>query len=287
MNWLYALIYIILAPILGGLLAGVDLKITARMQGRQGPPILQPFYDVMKLLRKEAVVVNHAETFLVVMFLLFMIATGVIFFTGGDLLLVIFALTLASIFLLMAAYSTNSPYSNLGADRELLAMMAYEPMVLFTAMGFYLSDKTFSVGSMMSSQLPSIVYLPGVFIGFVYILTFKFRKSPFDISTSHHAHQELVSGLTTEFAGPTLAIVEITHWYENIMLLGFIYLFFAWKAPISPLVAVIVCLFIYFLEILMDNSFARVRWKWALKTAWGITATVGFLNLVILSLILK
>ncbi len=287
MNWLYALIYIVLAPFLGGLLAGTDLKITARMQGRKGPPVLQPFYDVMKLFRKEAVVVNHAETFLVVMFLLFMVVTGALFFSGGDLLLVIFALTLSSIFLLMAAYSTNSPYSNLGADRELLAMMAYEPMVLFMAMGLYLSDRTFSVSGMMVSELPSILYLPGVFIGFVYILTFKFRKSPFDISTSHHAHQELVSGLTTEFAGPTLALVEITHWYENIMLLGFVYLFFAWDSPISPLVAVFACLFIYFLEILMDNSFARVRWKWALKTAWGLTVTVGFLNLVILSLILK
>ena len=287
MNWLYALIYVLMAPILGGLLAGVDLKITARMQGRQGPPIVQPFYDVMKLFRKEAVVVNNATTFLVVMFLLFMIATGIIFFSGGDFLLVIFALTLASIFLLIAAYSTNSPYSNLGADRELLAMMAYEPMVLFTAMGFYLSDKTFTVSSIMSSQIPSIIYLPGVFIGVVFILTFKFRKSPFDISTSHHAHQELVSGLTTEFSGPTLAIVEITHWYENIMLLGFVYLFFAWNAPLSPLVAVAVCLFIYFLEILIDNSFARVRWKWALKTVWVLTASVGFLNLVILSLILK
>jgi ech hydrogenase subunit B len=153
-------------------------------------------------------------------------------------------------------------------------------------MGFYLADRSFSVGNIMRSQLPSIIYLPGIFIGFVYILTFKFRKSPFDISTSHHAQQELVSGLTTEFAGPTLAIVEIAHWYENIMLLGFVYLFFSWKSPISPLVAVAVCLLVYFLEILMDNSFARVRWKWALKTAWGVTAAVGFLNLVILTLVM-
>lgn len=286
MSWLHALIYIVLAPFLGGLLAGVDLKITARMQGRQGPPILQPFYDVMKLLRKEPAIVNHAETFLVIMFLLFMMATGVIFFSGGDLLLVIFALTLSSIFLLMAAYSTNSPYSNLGADRELLAMMTYEPMVLFTAMGFYLADKSFSVGSIAMSEIPPIIYLPGIFVGFVFILSFKFRKSPFDISTSHHAHQELVSGLTTEFSGPTLAVVEITHWYENIMLLGFVYLFFSWKAAFSPAIAVAVCLVVYFLEILMDNSFARVRWKWALKTVWAVTATVGFLNLVILSLVL-
>lgn len=285
MSLTLALIYIFCAPFLGGLLAGLDLKITARMQGRQGPPILQPFYDVNKLLHKEAYVVNHAETFLVIMFLLFMVATGAIFFSGGDILLVIFALTLSSIFLLMAAYSTNSPYSNLGADRELIAMMSYEPMLLFTAMGFYLVSKTFSLVEIASSSLPPIAFLPGIFIGFVFILTFKFRKSPFDISTSHHAHQELVSGLTTEFSGPTLAIVEVTHWYENVMLLGFIYLFFSWRSTLSPFIGALICLLIYFLEILIDNSFARVRWKWALSTVWILTATAGFLNIVLISLI--
>jgi formate hydrogenlyase subunit 4 len=214
-----------------------------------------------------------------------MVATGAIFFSGGDILLVIFALTLSNIFLLLAAYSTNSPYSNLGADRELLAMMAYEPMVLFTAMGFYLVAHSFNVSVISSSGIPSVVYMPGIFIGFVLILTFKFRKSPFDISTSLHVHQELVSGLTTEFSGPTLAVVEMTHWYEYVMLLGFIYLFFSWNAAISPVVAVTACLVTYFFEILVDNSFARARWKWALQNTWILTATAGFLNVILLSLI--
>jgi ech hydrogenase subunit B len=270
---------------LGGLLSGADRIITARMQGRQGPPLLQPFYDVAKLLRKESAIVNRAETFLIVMFLLFMIVTGALFFSGGDLLLVIFALTLSSIFLLIAAYSTNSPYSNMGADRELLSMMAYEPMVLFTAMGFYLVAGSFNVSEIVSAKIPAVAYMPGIFLGFVFILTFKFRKSPFDISTSHHAHQELVKGLTTEFSGPTLAWVEIAHWYENIMLLGLIYIFFAWSSAISPVIAIAACLVAYFFEILVDNTFARVRWKFALKTTWAVTLAAGFLNLVLLSLI--
>jgi ech hydrogenase subunit B len=285
MEWLYALIYIIAAPIAGGLLAGIDRLLSARMQGRYGPPILQPFYDVAKLMRKEIAEVNRAERFLVIMFLVFMVVTGALFFAGGDILLVIFALTLSSIFLLIAAYSTNSPFSNMGADRELLTMMAYEPMVLFTAIGFYMVTKSFAVSDIAASRLPAVIYMPGIFIGFVFILTFKFRKSPFDISTSHHAHQELVKGLTTEFSGPTLALVEIAHWYENIMLLGFVYLFFAWQTAISPVVAVAVCLAIYFLEIVIDNSFARVRWKMALGTTWVITATAGFLNIILLSFI--
>jgi len=285
MEWLYVLIYILLAPFAGGLLAGIDRKLSARMQGRFGPPVMQPFYDAAKLFKKEVAEVNRAEKFLVIMFSIFMVVTGALFFAGGDILLVIFALTLSSIFLLIAAYSTNSPFSNMGADRELLAMMAYEPMVLFTAIGFYIVSKSFAISDIVRLKLPAVIYMPGIFIGFVFILTFKFRKSPFDISTSHHAHQELVKGLTTEFSGPTLALVEIAHWYENIMLLGFVYLFFAWQSAISPFIAVAVCLFIYFLEIVIDNSFARVRWKMALGTTWVITATAGFLNVILLSLI--
>ena len=285
MSYLYAILYVILAPFLGGLLSGADRIITARMQGRQGPPLLQPFYDVVKLLRKESAIVNRAETFLIVMFLLFMIVTGALFFSGGDLLLVIFALTLSSIFLLTAAYSTNSPYSNMGADRELLSMMAYEPMVLFTAMGFYLVAHSFNVSDIVAADIPAVVYMPGIFLGFVFILTFKFRKSPFDISTSHHAHQELVKGLTTEFSGPTLAWVEIAHWYENIMLLGLIYIFFVWNNAISPVIAIAACLIAYFFEILADNTFARARWKLALKTTWAFTLAAGFLNIILLSFI--
>jgi len=53
-------VFILLAPIIGGLIAGFDRKITAHMQGRVGPPILQPFYDVGKLFEKEKTVANDA-----------------------------------------------------------------------------------------------------------------------------------------------------------------------------------------------------------------------------------
>jgi formate hydrogenlyase subunit 4 len=126
-------IYLIAAPLLGGLLAGVDRKLTARMQARQGPPLLQPFYDVIKLWNKETIVVRRSQNFYIFFFLLLMIFTGGLFFAGSDLLLVVFALTLAGIFLVLGAYKASSPYSFLGAERELIQMMAYEPMVLITA----------------------------------------------------------------------------------------------------------------------------------------------------------
>lgn len=57
--------YLILAPFVGGLLAGFDRKISARMQGRKGPSILQPFYDVFKLFEKERITVTNVQDFYV------------------------------------------------------------------------------------------------------------------------------------------------------------------------------------------------------------------------------
>lgn len=120
---LSAVLYVILGPVAGGFLAGFDRKITARMQGRQGPSVLQPFYDLFKLFNKQALVVNNVQDFLVWGFLVFVVFTGALFFAGGDLLLVFFALTLAGIFFIMSACSANSPYSSMGAQRELLSLI--------------------------------------------------------------------------------------------------------------------------------------------------------------------
>ena len=105
--WLRLIIYLVAAPIVGGLLAGLDRRISARMQSRQGPPILQPFYDVLKLWHKENIVVRRSQNFYVLFFLLLVIFTGALFFAGSDLLLVIFALTLAAIFFVLGAYKAS------------------------------------------------------------------------------------------------------------------------------------------------------------------------------------
>jgi formate hydrogenlyase subunit 4 len=271
-------VFILLAPIIGGLIAGFDRKITAHMQGRVGPPILQPFYDVGKLFEKEKTVANDTQRFYVISYFIFMIFTGALFFAGGDILLVIFALTLAQIFLVLGAYSANSPYSHIGAERELLQIMAYEPMVIIAAVGMYVVTNSFNISTIASYPQPLVLFLPAIFLGFIYILTIKLRKSPFDISTSHHAHQEIVKGVTTEFSGPTLGLIEVTHWYETVFLLGFVYLFFAF----SPLIGIIAVIVVYLLELLIDNASARVKWQLVMKSSWVIAALVGVANLAIL-----
>lgn len=273
-----AILFLILAPLAGGLIAGIDRKITARMQGRVGPPLLQPFYDVGKLFEKENAVVVAAQNFYVVAYLVFIALSGALFFAGGDLLLIIFAFTLAHVFLVLGAYAVHSPYSHIGAERELILVMAYEPMLILAAVGLYMVSGSFSVASMAATSVPAILYLPGVFLGFAAVLIIKLRKSPFDISTSHHAHQEIVKGITTEFSGSTLGQIEIAHWYENIFLLGFVFLFFAWN-PVIGLLAVAVT---YVAEIFIDNVTARLRWQAALKGGW-FAALLGIANLAILS----
>lgn len=194
MSWILAIGFFILAPLIGGLLEGADRVLCARMQGRQGPPLLQPFYDMFKLINKQSVVVNNVQDVLVCGFLIFVVFAGLLFYWGGDILLVFFALTLAEIFFIMSSCSANSPYSSMGAQRELLQNMAYEPMILLAAIGFYLATNSFNVKEIATSSVPSIVYLPGIFVGYVFILVIKLRKSPFDLSTSHHAHQEWCVG---------------------------------------------------------------------------------------------
>jgi len=273
-----AVLYLLLAPIAGGLIAGIDRKLTARMQGRVGPPVLQPFYDVAKLFEKEDVTVTPSQNFYILAYLVFMAVTGALFFAGGDLLLVIFAFTLAHVFIVLGAYAAYSPYSYLGAERELITLMAYEPMIILTAVGLYLVTGSFYVNEIAVSQVPAALYLPGVLIGFLTVLTIKLRKSPFDISTSHHAHQELVKGLTTEFSGPTLAKIEIAHWYETVVLLGIVYLFFGF----NPLLALVAIAVTYVLEVFIDNTFSRMKWQWTMKEGWGVAVTLGFINLAVL-----
>jgi formate hydrogenlyase subunit 4 len=272
------ILYILLAPLVGGLLSGIDRIISAKMQGRVGPPILQPFYDVFKLIKKETLIVNKSQNFYVFAFLVVVIFTGSLFFAGEDILLVVFALTLASILLVLAGFSTSSPYSHMGAERELIQMMSYEPMVIIMTVGMYMVTKDFYISKIVSFDKPLIIYLPGVFLGFLYILTIKFRKSPFDLSMSHHAHQEIVRGITTEFSGKKLAMIEIAHWYENVFLLGFVYLFFG----SNPIVAIIATLIAFFLEIFIDNTNARAKWQFTMASSWFVAIAFGMVNIVVL-----
>jgi ech hydrogenase subunit B len=276
-----AILFLALAPFLGGVISGIDRVLTARMQSRRGPPVLQPFYDISKLWHKERMFTNPVEMIFTTGYLVLTAFSGTLLFIGGDLLLIVFALALAHTFLILAAYSANAPYSTLGAERELIGVMVAEPILILLAAGFFMVTGSFFVSDILEETVPAIIYLPGVFLALFAILTLKLRKSPFDIATSHHAHQELVKGVTSSLSGKTLAKVEIAHWYETILILALMYLFFAG----NPVLGVIVVAICYFLEILMDNLFPRVTWKMTVKSLWIATIVLGVVNIAVIGVL--
>ena len=285
-----ALVFLVAAPFLGCLLSGIDRKISARMQGRRGPPIAQPWYDMRKFMAKDRSAPNRFQDFYVLCYLIWVVVTGMMFMAGADLLLVVFTLTLGETFLVLAAYSTGSPFAQIGAQREIYVAMAYEPMVLLTAIGFYLvtggtDGGSFSVWDIAHDGALSVIPMIGLFIGFAFILTMKLRKSPFDLSMSHHAHQDIVRGVSTEFSGRTYAMLEVAHWYESIMLLGMVSLFFqngAWAGFAAGLIAAVL---VYLLEVWVDNGFARMKWQTALKSGWVAALVLGLGNIAVLMVI--
>lgn len=281
---IFVLVYLIFAPFLGALLDGVDRIISARMQRRKGPKLLQPFYDLGKLFSKERIGVNDVQLFLNMSYLVILMIAGSMLFAGADLLMVLFILSTADMFLIMAASSDSSPYSNMGSSREMLQMMAYEPLTLLVAVGFYLTTDSFLVSDIIHEDVSAVLWMPGLLAGFMFTTAIKFRKSPFDLSTSHHAHQEMVKGLTTEMSGTTLAIMNIAEYYEMVLLLGIFCLFFVNSTWWSWIVAVVLCGVIFFLETLWDNVSARVKWKTLLYSCWVVTLVAGGVNILILML---
>ncbi len=280
-NLIIAVIAIIAAPIVGGLLTGIDRKITARMQNRFGPPLLQPFYDFFKLLGKQGIAVNQTQMVYVMGHLFFAIGAFVMLILKQDLLMLMFILAFSAVSLIMGAMSVRSPYSKIGAQREIMQMMAYEPVLLLMVVGVYKTTGSFMISEIFNHSQPLLYSLPLVFLAFLYVLTIKLRKSPFDFSTSHHGHQELIKGLTTEFSGTQLALIELTHWFDLVLLLGLISLFFA-----QPLwVGILIALASYFCEIVIDNISARVTWQWMVKVTWVAGIGAALVNIVWMYLI--
>jgi len=277
---LMVVLAIVLGPIIGGLLTGIDRKITARIQGRFGPPIMQPFYDVFKLIGKEKFINNKVQIVYVITYLFFAMLSLVLFVMGQDLIAIIFVLTVGGGAMVMGALSVRSPYSQVGAQREIMQMLAYDPLLIIAAVGMFMVTGSFKVSDIISYQIthnaPLLYVLPLVFLVLIEVLTIKMRKSPFDISAGQHAHQEIVRGVHTEFSGPYLAMIEVAHWYELMLALGFVALFFATQWYFA--VALVVLM--YLLEILLDNTTARLTWRWMLKSAWGFGIVLCAINLI-------
>lgn len=275
---LIAILVLVGAPIVGCLAAGIDRKVTARLQSRVGPPILQPYYDVKKLLSKDNMIVNKSQNFYVVVYLVFIVLSLLMLVFRQDILMIIFVYTVSSLALIVGGMSTGSPYARVGSSREIMAILAYEPILILYALAIYLLTGSFSLSKVVEASTPLLVYTPLIFIAMIFVLNIKLKKSPFDYSTSHHAHQELVKGMLTEYSGPGFAIIEIAHFYEYVFLTGLIFVFWT----VNPVIGFLISTAAFLLVIVVDNITARVYWQWMLKLSWTFLLIISLVNIAFL-----
>lgn len=251
------LIIFILSSFVGGILMGIDRKVTARLQHREGPPIIQPFYDVLKLFGKDDKIVNKPYLIFGVAYVLTVILSVILLLFKYDLLVTVFIFGLSFTFLVLAGFSVRSQFSYVGATRELLQMLTYEPILLLVVFLIRLKTGSFEISSIYTAQ-PLLYTLPFALLALFLILPIKARKSPFDISD---AHQEIAQGPETEFSGKYLGLLTIASFYEFFFILWFIGLFFVQNIAIRLLLMLVAFIFL----LLVDNATARFRVDQMLK----------------------
>jgi len=268
MSWILTL----LAPVWGGLIYGIERRMRARMQRRKGPPLLQPFYDMFKLMDKRTLIIHSVHAMLaVVHFLILWLVVAALFF-GWNLLYIVFLHLFALIVLVIAGYSVRSPYSHIGANRELLALVAYEPVLILVAAGFYLSTGSFDITVIMS-QGSHLTQLPLLLIALLIIIPIKVKKSPFD---TVEGHQEIVGGVEVEYSGLFYEFLYMARFLEYIFVYGLVLLF----GGSNLLLGIVLAIGAFFLVNLVDNATARVRTDQMLRLVYGIAVTCAVINLV-------
>ncbi len=263
----------LLAPLVGGLVYGIERKVKARMQNRIGPNILQPFYDFFKLADKRLVMVHSTHAFLGVMhFISIWVAVAVLIF-GGDLILVIFLHLLSTALLIMGGFSTRSIFSHLGANRTAISILAYEPVLIIMAVSIYAVNGSFQISSIINSD-PLLYKMPLTFIALLLILPIKLKKSPFDVA---EAHQEIAGGAEIEYSGIFFEAIYTAKWLDYIFVYALVFLFGGSNYLLGA--GLVVGTFIYINA--LDNSTARVDYRQMLKFSYFVALPVAFINLLI------
>ncbi len=266
-------ILVLLAPLVGGLVYGIERKVKARMQNRMGPNILQPFYDFFKLADKRLVMVHSTHAFLGVMhFISIWVAVAVLIF-GGDLILVIFLHLLSTALLIMGGFSTRSIFSHLGANRTAISILAYEPVLIIMAVSIYAVNGSFQISSIIGSE-PLLYKMPLTFIALLLILPIKLKKSPFDVA---EAHQEIAGGAEIEYSGIFFEAIYTAKWLDYIFVYALVFLFGGSNYLLGA--GLVVGTFIYLNA--LDNSSARVDYRQMLKFSYFVALPVAFINLLI------
>jgi len=271
---LVPVLLILFAPLLGGLAYGFERIIRARMQRRTGPPLLQPFYDFLKLADKRKMIVHSTHAFLGIMHFLSLWFALAVLFLGGDLILVIFLHLLSTSLLILSGYSTRSIFSHLGANRTAISVLAYEPVLILIAVSVFILTGSFDSASIFSYSQPLLFKMPLAFVALLMILPIKLKKSPFDVA---EAHQEITGGVELEFSGIFFEAIYTAKWLDYVFCYTLVYLFGA----NNPFMGLALVIFAFLYVNALDNSSARVNYKQMLRFSLMVALPVAFINLLI------
>ena len=209
-------IVLLVAPFFQGVLR----KITARIQSRQGPPLLQPYFDLLKLLGKEDI--ESGETPCMQQFAAYLSLATVLTVAclvpmgfpapmngAGDVILLIYLLTLSGICTLLAGLAAGSTYSLVGTSREMMSMIALEPLFAIAIIMGALHTQSFRLDTVLNGSVYATSGFPwsGLIMMVVMLLSFQafVQRVPFDIS---EAETELMEGPLMEYSGPKLALFK-------------------------------------------------------------------------------
>jgi ech hydrogenase subunit B len=161
--------------------------------------------------------------------------------------------------------------------RELLHMVAYEPLYVLAAAGLYLTTGTFEVSKILSASTPPVVYLPLVFLAVLLSLPTLLKKSPFDLA---EAHQEIIGGPEIEYSGRFYEAIYTAKWIEYVYTFFFVFLF----AGSHYLLGAALVVAAFFLVNLIDNVTARVNFRQMVAFHWYVLIPVAIVNLLLLAL---
>lgn len=277
----------------GGLLTSwVDRKLTARIQMRVGPPLLQPFFDVGKLLIKETCVPEGAPLWLFLGAPLFGLAGVTLASTitwramlggqvgfVGDLVVVLYLLAMPPLAVVLGAAASRNPLASLGASRELKLMIAYElPFVAAAIVSAIKADSLQLAVIANSEAAANSVSGALALLVAVTCLPAKLTVVPFDLP---EAETELTGGAMIEYSGPPLAAFKLTRAMMLFTMPSFLLALYGGGFGSGPALSVGKWLALLVLVVVVRNTTPRVRIDQALKFFWGAMSLVAVAALLL------
>ncbi len=282
----------------------LDRKLYARLQNRQGPPWFQPLADFIKLSAKEEVIPEEANpsmfrlmpvlaitATITAFFYIPMWSAKPIFAFSGDLIVILYLLTIPTLTFFLGGWYSTSLYSKIGAVRALTQLFAYEVPLLISILSPALLANTWSLSemSLFYAGHPALwlFNLPGFAVAMISLLG-KLEKVPFDIP---EAETEIVAGTFTEYSGRLLGLFRLGIDIEAIVgasLLAAIYMPFGLGlGPVAGFVLFLLkVLLIICIMSVLRTIFARLRIDQMVTFCWKYLAPLAFIQLFI-DLILK